>query len=222
MLGVSLGSAQGPTWLLAKATGSEAKPLKGSWSAVYTRPRHEKIVQARLTSKQIHSFLPVYLVQRRWGNGVRRAIQHPLFPGYVFVCLGVADRLPVLQTSGILHIVGNGSSSLSLDDCVMEALRIAGQNASLMPHPFLCAADTYQIARGPFRGLKGHVEKDGGDPTFVVSIRSIRSSFSIRVHSNDLELIGSSPITVATQQTTRRSAGLLAQLAIAEPRTKLS
>ena len=74
--------------------------VKKAWFAVYTAPRHEKFVQAQLTAKQIQSFLPVYSAVRRWKNGVRREIQHPLFPGYVFVCLDANERLPVMQTAG--------------------------------------------------------------------------------------------------------------------------
>jgi transcription antitermination factor NusG len=171
----------------------EATPIypgtsRKTWFAVYTAPRHEKYVQAQLVAKQIQSFLPLYASTRRWKNGVRREIQHPLFPGYVFVCLAADERLPVLQTSGVVYFVGNGATPSPLDDYEMNALRVGAQRASLVPHPFLSTGDTVCITRGPFRGVKGYVEQDGGDLTFVVTIQLIQKSFAIRVQADDLEL----------------------------------
>jgi transcription antitermination factor NusG len=163
---------------------------KKAWYAAYTAPRHEKVVQAQLAAKQIQSFLPLYTVVRRWKNGVRREIQHPLLPGYVFVCLGDGEWLPVVQTSGVVYIVGNGSSPLPLDDHEMHALHIGAQRSSLMPRPFLCAGEMVRIIRGPLRGVKGYVEQDGSGLTFVVTIQLIQKSFAINVHACDLELAG--------------------------------
>jgi transcription antitermination factor NusG len=173
-----------------EACDSHPRVSKKAWFAAYTAPRHEKFVQAQLTAKQIQSFLPLYTAVRRWKNGVRREIQHPLLPGYVFVCLGEGERLPVVQTSGVVYIVGNGTSPLPLDDLEMHALRVGAQRASLMPRQYLCAGDKVCITRGPFRGVKGYVEQDGGELTFVVTIQLIQRSFAIRVQANDLELAG--------------------------------
>jgi hypothetical protein len=42
--------------------------------------------------------------------------------GLLFVCFGIDERIRVLQTSGVSHIVGNGLSPLMLDDQEMHAL----------------------------------------------------------------------------------------------------
>ena len=166
------------------------KASSKTWFAVYTAPRHEKFVQAQLTAKQIQSFLPLCAVVRRWKNGVRREIEHPLFPGYLFVCLDAAERLPVMQTAGVVYIVGNGTSPLSVDDEEMYALRAGAQHASLSPHPTVSQGDTVCITRGPFRGVRGRVQGAGGNLTFVVTIQLIQKSFAIDVHPCDLELAG--------------------------------
>jgi transcriptional antiterminator RfaH len=189
-VGFSLASAPGPTWPAEKVSDSQAKSVKEAWFAVYTAPRHEKSVHARLMAKQIQSFLPFYTAVRRWRNGVRREIQHPLWPGYLFACVGVDERIPVLQTPGVLHIVGYRSSPLALDDHEMHALRTGGQRGSLLPHAFLCPANKVCIPHGPLQGLKGYLEKDGCDLMFVVNIHLIQKSFAIRVQASDLELAG--------------------------------
>ena len=68
---------------------------------------------------------------------------------------GPTKRLPVLQTSGVVYFVGNGTAPSPLDDHEMHALRVGAQRASLVPHPFPATGDTVCITRGPFRGVRG-------------------------------------------------------------------
>jgi len=181
-------SDRGVTRPRVESNAIHSDASRKTWFAVYTAPRHEKFVQAQLIAKQIQSFLPLYTNVRRWKNGVQREVQHPLFPGYVFVCLGADERLPVLQTAGVVYFVGNGAAPSPLDDHEMHAMRLGARSASLVPHPFLSTGDPVYITRGPFRGVRGHVEEDGGGLTFVVTIQLIQRSFAIRVQADDLEL----------------------------------
>jgi transcriptional antiterminator RfaH len=121
---------------------------------------------------------------------VRREVEHPLFPGYIFVCLGPGDRLAVLQTSGVVYILGNGKSPIPLEDHEVLALRVGAQRASLVPHPFLCTGDKVCITRGPFHGVKGCVQQNDGQLTLVVTIQLLQKSFGIHVNAHDLELAG--------------------------------
>jgi transcription antitermination factor NusG len=178
-----------------KATPIEAShhvlnATKKAWFAVYTAPRHEKFVHTQLGAKQIQSFLPLYTVVRRWKNGVRREVEHPLFPGYVFVYVAANERLPVMQTAGVVYVVGNGKSPLPVDEQEMHALRVGAQHASLSPHAPVCAGDAVSITRGPFRGVRGHVQQNKGNLQLVVTIELIQKSFAIDVHACDLELAG--------------------------------
>ena len=190
MLFVPSVSDRGETKPRVEASATHPSVSKKKWFAVYTAARHEKFVEAQLTAKQIQSFLPLYTTVRRWKNGVRREIQNPLFPGYVFVCVDASERLPVVQTRGVVYIVGNCAAPLPIDDREMHALRIGAQRASLSPYPLLSPGDTVCIKRGPFQGVKGHVQRDRGNLTFVVTIQLIQRSFAIGVQACDLELAG--------------------------------
>jgi transcription antitermination factor NusG len=178
------------THTLPGETSRHPEPGGRAWFAAYTAPRHEKFVQAQLTAKRVQSFLPTSKTIRRWNNGVRKEVEHPLFPGYVFVRLGAADRLPVMQTAGVVYIVGNRTVPLPLDDREMQALRVGCQRASIVPHPFLCKGDKVCITSGPFQGVTGYVQQNDGQLTLVVTIQLIQQSFGIHVNAYDLELAG--------------------------------
>jgi transcription antitermination factor NusG len=187
---VSSPVAFAPSTLIApeNMTG-DSKSSGAAWYAAYTEPRHEKFVQAQLVAKQIQSFLPLYRTVRRWKNGVRREVEHPLFPGYIFVCMGASERLPVIQTTGVVYIVGNRTSPLPLHEHEMQALLVGAQRGSLLPHPFPCRGDKVCITGGAFQGVTGYVEQHQGDLTLVVTIQLIQKAFAIRVKTIDLALI---------------------------------
>ena len=190
MLAVPPASDRGLPLPPIEATRVFPQVTKKPWFVAYTAPRHEKFVQTQLVAKEIQSFLPVYSVERRWKNGVRREIQYPLFPGYVFVRFDANERLPVVQTAGLVYIVGNGSSPLPVDDQEIHALRVGTQHASISPHPTVSTGDIVCITSGPFKGVKGRVQESGRNLKFVVTIELIQRSFAIDVHACDLELAG--------------------------------
>ena len=66
------------------------------WFAVYTAPRHEKQVAQHLQYKFVDHFLPLYEVVHQWKTGPAR-VQLPLFPGYLFVHIGAAERRRVIE-----------------------------------------------------------------------------------------------------------------------------
>src|SRR6266404_7223919 len=79
--------------------------LQLRWYAAYTCANHEKRVREQLEQRSIESYLPVYKTVRRWKDRQMR-MQLPLFPGYVFVRMVLADRLRVLQVPSVVRLVG--------------------------------------------------------------------------------------------------------------------
>jgi hypothetical protein len=77
-----------------------------NWYAVFTLPRIEKSVAKHLDMRGIESFLPTYEVARVWKNRQLAKVILPLFPTYLFVHINSSDRVKVLQSPGVVHIVG--------------------------------------------------------------------------------------------------------------------
>jgi len=80
------------------------------WYALQTRPRHEKKVALILRARQVETFLPLLPCRHQWSDRQKR-VDLPLFAGYAFVRISPLsfDRLRVLQTPGVLFLVGAGS-----------------------------------------------------------------------------------------------------------------
>src|SRR6185437_127284 len=114
-------------------TGSSLTPAFGNllslvpeqhlcWYAVYTWARHEKAVARHFEQRGMTYFLPLYQAMHRWNKRTCR-VSLPLFPGYVFVRTGGAERYKPLQVPGVLHYAGTGSSPSAIADEEIEALR---------------------------------------------------------------------------------------------------
>ena len=80
------------------------KELEKKWYAVYTKPRWEKKIDARLLKKGIESWCPLQKVERQWTDR-KKIIEDPLFKSYVFVRIDVKERSDVLMTDGVLNFV---------------------------------------------------------------------------------------------------------------------
>lgn len=170
---------------------STALPLPASqnteWYAVHTWSRHEKSVFEQLREKQIETFLPQYNSSKRWKNG-QVGGPVPLFPGYLFVRIHAANRLPVLQTSGVAKFVGFGKTPAAIPDSEITQLQAAVSNGSqVSPHPFLAIGNRVRIKCGALAGLTGIMTRDKQGIRVVLSVQLISRSVSVELDIADLE-----------------------------------
>ncbi len=80
------------------------KILEKKWYALYTKPRWEKKIDARLLKKGIDSWCPLQKVERQWSDR-KKVVEDPLFKSYVFVRIDTSERSNVLMTDGVLNFV---------------------------------------------------------------------------------------------------------------------
>ncbi len=161
------------------------------WYATYTLPRHEKAVQHQLTLRSVESYLPLYEKRSRWKDRVVR-LQLPLFPGYVFVRIPLADRVHVLQSPGVVRLVGFNGRPAALAENEIERLQkfLALRNAE--PFPYLVTGKRVRVSSGPLEGLEGVVVRRKSSSRVVVTIDTIQRAVAFEVAAADLRQIGDS------------------------------
>jgi len=164
-------------------------PASLHWYAVQTCSRHEKRVNARLTEQGIDSFLPLYETRNRWKDR-SVDVQLPLFPGYIFLHLNLANRLSVLQTSGVVRFVGFGTTATPLPTEEILSLR-QGLANSLRPepHPYLKLGQRALVKSGPLKGIEGVLLRKKNKERFIISLDLIMRSIAVEVDALNLESI---------------------------------
>ena len=161
--------------------------LEPRWYAVYTCANHEKRVAEQLRERSVDYFLPMYECERRWKDR-RVRLQTPLFPGYVFVQIALTDRLCVLQTPGIVHLVSFGGHPAPLpQEDILAIQNCLSHGFQIEPHPYLRAGQHMQVMRGPLQGLEGVIVRRKNGSRFVLSFDLLQRAVAIEMNAMDLQ-----------------------------------
>src|SRR6266496_2514602 len=158
------------------------------WYVIHTRSRHEKRVGEQLQLKQVETFLPLYRSKRNW-NGRHAEVDLPMFPGYVFVRIPLAERLSVLTLGGVAGLVSFQGAPAPLPDVELERLRACLSLTTAEPVPYFNPGSRVRIVSGMLEGLEGVILRQNGQARFVLSIDMILRSVAVSVDACDLELV---------------------------------
>jgi transcription antitermination factor NusG len=161
------------------------------WFAVFTVPQNEKSVVRHLGLREIESFLPAYEAVRVWKNRQRVKTILPLFPTYLFVHINLRERVRVLESPGVLQIVGNGRESIPVADADIETLRASVTARLVEPYRDLVIGEKVRVKSGILQGVEGTLVRRSGGDRFVLSFETINQHAAIQVSAEDLEPVRS-------------------------------
>ena len=152
-----------------------------NWYALQVRQQTERITIELLNQKGYFAFWPTYLLKRRWSDRVK-ALELPLFPGYVFCRLDPLVRLPVLSTPRVISIVGAGKEPIAISEKQIDDVRRIVQSASSAePWPYIERGDSVTISDGPLCGVEGILAAAQNSCRVVVSLALLRRSVAVEV-----------------------------------------
>ena len=157
------------------------------WYAVFTVPQNEKSVIRHLNLRNVESFLPTYEITRVWKNRQRVKIALPLFPCYLFVHINHLERVKVLQSPGVLRVVGNGRHYVPLEEAEIEFLRSGFLGRKLEPFQELVVGERVRIKTGVMQGVEGILVRKRSRLRFVLSLDLINQHAAVEVDADALE-----------------------------------
>jgi len=170
-----------------------AVPAHPSWYVAYTCANHEKRVAEQFERRRIEHLLPLYKALRQWRDR-RVYLQYPLFPGYIFVRLALRDKLWVLQTAGVVRLVGVGGNPIPINDEEIVVLRRALVDTKRVePHPYLTVGRRVRVTAGPLVGYEGIMVRRKSRLRVVLSIAAIERSIVV-----DMDAASVQPIVSAS------------------------
>lgn len=169
--------------------GKPHRTVCARWYALYTRSRYEKKVTDDLRGRGIESFLPLIEEVHLWSDRKKRVLE-PLFRGYVFVRTDLREKIPILQTPGVVRFVGIRHVPSPIPDEQINWIRILiNAPDALHREQYVAVGETVRIVAGPFRGVEGFVLRVKDCTRVVVSISTIAQSVSVEVPSEFLETV---------------------------------
>jgi transcription antitermination factor NusG len=161
------------------------------WFAVYVRSRHEARTAKHFEDRRIEFFLPQYRSERKWSD---RSVELllPLFPSYIFVRIECGQSSRVLETPGVVYLVGARGPE-ALEDVEIERMKnICANESALKPLPEGLASanigDEVRVTRGPLQGYRGFLSRAKKGRVVLVQ-DMIRQAMSVEVEMDAIEII---------------------------------
>jgi transcription antitermination factor NusG len=161
-----------------------------AWFALQTRYRYEERIATELHTKGFECFLPTLREVRTW-NDRKKVLNVPAFGGYLFARFepSLHNRVRVLETNGVVRLLGNHGIPEPISGSEIESLRLALRSG--MP----CSRQRYvevgmpvRVCRGALAGLEGKVLRMGNKLNVVINVASVCQSIAVEVPIDDLDL----------------------------------
>ena len=141
------------------------------WFAIRTRSNFERATSLSLKEKGYETFLPVYRCRRKWTDRTKE-IEVPLFSGYTFCRFDAGRRLPILQTPGVVSILGSRiTGPIPVEESEVAAIsRMIQSGVPVGPWPFLREGQYVTVERGPLAGVEGFIVQVKAHFRLIVSV----------------------------------------------------
>jgi transcription antitermination factor NusG len=139
-----------------------------------------------LEGKSVEIFLPMYESVHRW-NDRNALVSQPIFPGYLFVRIGLADRMWILSTPGVVNFVGAHDRPCPIPDDELAALRVCWEHQlRIEPHPYLVVGRRVRVKKGLLAETEGILVRKKGQFRLVLSVNLITRSIAVEVDAHDV------------------------------------
>ena len=164
------------------------------WYAIQTRSRHEKVVRDQLAAKSIAHLLPLWRKRSVWKDRIKY-IDIPLFGGYLFSYFALQDRISVLETVGVVRIVGINGRPMPIPDEQITAVRTMMQHRlPCSPYPYLVEGMRVRIKSGLLAGAEGILIAKRQRHRLVISVDLIQQAVAVDVDSAEVEPLDLRPL----------------------------
>ena len=157
------------------------------WFAIQTRSRHEKVVRDQLAAKHITHLLPLWRKRSVWKDRIK-FVEMPLFGGYLFGYFALQDRVAVLETVGVVRLVGISGRPVPVPDEQITAVRtMVEQRLPYDPHPYLVEGMRVRIKHGVLADAEGILIARKQKHRLVLSVDIIQQAVAVDVDIADVE-----------------------------------
>jgi transcription antitermination factor NusG len=151
------------------------------WFALHVKTRMERMAAQVLEGKGIVGFAAMHKQARRWSDRVKY-VDGPLFPGYIFCQFDRIQRVDVLQTPGVISIVGFGNRPAPIPDGEITSLQAAvASGLPVWPLPHLQPGTRVQITNGCLGQLNGVLLREKSSMRVIVNVTLLQRAVAVEL-----------------------------------------
>ena len=153
--------------------------------------RCEQRVASGLIVKGFSTYLPLLREIHQWKDR-RKVVEVPAFSGYVFVHYepNLRNRVKVLETNGIVRLLGGNHAPSPISEVEIEAVRqTLGSSVPCERCEALTPGTLVQVIRGPLAGVQGRLERTKNNLRLIVTISLFSQAISAELNLSDVEAV---------------------------------
>jgi transcription termination/antitermination protein NusG len=165
--------------------------INSSWFALQTRYRYEERIATELKTKGFESYLPTLRETHQWKDR-KKVMAVPAFGGYLFARFepSLLNRVRVLETAGVVKLLGNHGHPEPVPEEEIESLRLALESgAECDRHPCVEIGDPVKVKRGMLAGVQGRIVRIANRVKILVNVTSVCQAIAVEVHVDDIDLL---------------------------------
>lgn len=162
-----------------------------AWYAIQTAYRCEHRVAEGLAAKGFNTYLPLIREVHQWKDR-RKIIDVPAFSGYLFLRYdpNLRNRVRVLETSGIVRLLGGNHAPSLIADVEIEAVRkTLGSDLPCDRCDALTPGTQVRVTRGPLAGIQGRLARIKNNLRLIVTVSVFSQAISAELNLSDVEAI---------------------------------
>ena len=158
------------------------------WYVFRSRPRQEKKAGDRFADLGLRHYLPLRKRVTRKGRG-RYSFMVPLFPGYLFGCCGIGERLRMMQSGHLAQWIEVVDQVRLLEE--LQGIQIACQSGSdVRLFPQLQRGRWVRVVNGPLTGVCGRISRRESRYRVVLELTALAAAVAVEVDMQDVALEG--------------------------------
>lgn len=148
------------------------------WFVLFTKPKHERVVNENLKKRGISTFLPEHYVMRQWSDRKRKLLM-PLFPGYLFVKAHAVDY-SIAKVSGVIrYLFFHGKPATVTEREISLIQRLLEHEPTETNDDYTIPGQRVKVVQGPFEGETGIFVRKEGQTRLYIELESLSKFVSV-------------------------------------------
>ena len=159
-----------------------------SWHVLHVLSNHEKRVAQHLDVRSVEHYLPLFSERVKWTDRTVLA-ERPLFSGYVFARFTPQNRVTVISTPGVLHLLGNQERDMVRDEELAKIREGLACGLPLRPYSGITVGTRVRVRNGIFADVEGVVTELRKQCRVIITLAAVRQCFSLETGADELIIL---------------------------------
>jgi len=152
-----------------------------NWFALYLKAKQEFKAQEELKILEIQNYLPVIVKVKQWSDR-KKKISEPLIRGYIFIYANEKQRLISLERDPVVKCISNHGRPARIPEWqIVNLQNMLNNEADFSVVDGILTGDKVEIKEGPFKGVRGILDKIETGSRLSVSIELLNRSVVVHL-----------------------------------------